>query len=349
MKKFLSLVMVALLLGTVAGCKGKSSESTKLNDSLATEIGEMIGTGLKAQFSQAPEGQFDQDMFIKGVEAALKADTTKRTTSYNAGFMTGMQIYQQLLSKYDMMGIEMDRNLVINELKKAFNSKDSIKMDDPASMQKLEQKMQALQASLMKHDNALIEAKGAENIKAGKEYIAEQQKKDKAFKVTASGVAYKVIEEGKGNNFSDTSVVDIIYVGKLIKGKQFDSSNGEAKALPLMGVVPGFREVVMQMKPGSHVLAIIPGELGYGEQGNPRAGIGPNETLIFDITTVKESQKPEAGAFPGGRPAPGMAPGRPAPGKPAPAPGRPAPGKPAPGKMAPGKPAPAQAPLKKVK
>lgn len=333
MKKFLSLAMVALLLGTMTGCKGKTSGDAKLNDSLATEIGEMVGTGLKAQMSQMPniDEQLDKEMFLKGLETAIKGDTTKRTSSYNQGFMTGMQIYQQMLAKYDMMGVKIDRRVLIEELRKHFMSKDSINITDPM----FQQKMQTLQNNMMAHDTRVTELKGKENIDEGKKYIAEQMKKDKGFIKTKSGVAYKILQPGNGANFTDTSMVELIYEGKRINGKVFDSTKGEARPMNMMMTVPGFREVVKLMKPGAKAIAIIPGEQAYGLDGS-RGGFGPYETLIFEITTVKEAPKPVQPPMPG-MPA-GQRPGNPAV-KPAPKAGQPA-AKPAQAPQAPTKQAP---------
>ena len=175
-------------------------------------------------------------------------------------------------------------------------------------------------------------AKGAENGEAGKQYIAEQIKKDKDFKKTKSGIAYKIVKEGKGDNFVDDDIVNVSYVGKHIDGRVFDTSNGKEVPFTMQGVVPGFSEVLKLMKPGSKVIAIIPGELAYQDRGDGRK-IGPNETLVFEITagTAKKAPAQDAEVAP-------------APGRPAPAPGRPAPGRPAPGRPAPGRPAPAPAP-----
>lgn len=48
-------------------------------------------------------------------------------------------------------------------------------------------------------------------------------------------------------------------------------------------LIPGFREGMLAMAPGDKVTIFIPGHLAYGEQGAPRAGIGPNEDLIFEL------------------------------------------------------------------
>ena len=123
------------------------------------------------------------------------------------------------------------------------------------------------------------------NKQDGEKYIATLLKNDTAYVKTESGLCYKIIEEGEGDNFKATDTVDVIYVGKHIDGSQFDSSNGDIVPFPLQNVVAGFREVIMLMKPGAKAIAVIPSHLGYGVQG--QGPIGPNETLVFELTTVE--------------------------------------------------------------
>lgn len=79
-------------------------------------------------------------------------------------------------------------------------------------------------------------------------------------------------------------VVTVHYTGKLVDGKIFDSSvGGEPATFPLNGVIPGWTEGLQYMSVGSKYRFFIPGNLAYGEQGVQQAGIGPNETLIFDV------------------------------------------------------------------
>ena len=122
------------------------------------------------------------------------------------------------------------------------------------------------------------------NKQDGEKYIAQQMQNDKAFVKTESGLCYKILEEGEGDNFKATDTVDVIYTGKHIDGTEFDSSKGETVPFPLQNVVAGFREVITLMRPGAKAIAIIPSHLGYGDKG--QGPIGPNETLVFELTTA---------------------------------------------------------------
>ena len=55
--------------------------------------------------------------------------------------------------------------------------------------------------------------------------------------------------------------------------------------MPATGVIPGFRDAITRMRLGGRWRIVVPGELGYGERG-AGADIGPNETLIFEISLL---------------------------------------------------------------
>ena len=125
-----------------------------------------------------------------------------------------------------------------------------------------------------------------ENAQKGAKYIEEQMKADPELKKTKSGLVYKITEPGEGKQFTEADNVTVHYTGKHIDGSTFDSSvdRGEPATFPVTGVVPGFKEMLMMMRPGAKAHCIIPGNLGYGEQGNQV--IGPNEVLVFDIEAI---------------------------------------------------------------
>ena len=112
MKKFFSVLMVALLVGTMASCNGNKagddSKSSKINDSIAMQMGQLIGSQLKMMQEQPGADEFDQAQILKGIETILKSDTTKRTRSYNQGLAIGMQILAGLEQTEQQSGSATD-------------------------------------------------------------------------------------------------------------------------------------------------------------------------------------------------------------------------------------------------
>lgn len=122
----------------------------------------------------------------------------------------------------------------------------------------------------------------------GQDYIKAQLKQDSALKQTKSGLVYKITNPGSGEQFKATDVVMVQYVGSHISGEIFDNGGGKAVPFRLSQVVPGFREMILMMRPGAEAHCIMPPSIAYGEQGNQ--AIAPNETLVFDIKTVGVAQ-----------------------------------------------------------
>ena len=313
MKKFLFLVMAVMLLGTtVTGCKGKKSEADKINDSIAQMMGKMSGYDLKADLQEnSPQyDNLDKDEFLKGMMTVINMDTTKRNQSYLAGIQAGMRIYQQL-AQSEAQGIKIDRKLFLNEFKKIVESKDSL------DMTKVEKEMQDMQTKVTDMKDRVMKIKGQENLTAGKNYIDELMKKDNGYKKATSGVIYKMVEQGKGMAFNDTAVIDVKMSVKDLNNNVLINT-GKAQPLPMaqMKGHPLFAklfDLIKGMKPGSKMIAIIPGDLLQTEM----MGLSPNMTLICEITT--EGLHPEEP-----RPAPKANPGQPtpAPGQPKPQPAR---------------------------
>lgn len=123
-----------------------------------------------------------------------------------------------------------------------------------------------------------------ENLEEGEEYRADYETQEGVTKL-ASGVLYKVLQEGAGEVVG-TQTANVTYSGKLIDGTVFDNNIGQEPA-PFSSdlVVPGFGEALELMRVGDKWEVVIPSDLAYGEQGTP--AIPANATLIFEIE-VKE-------------------------------------------------------------
>ena len=103
-------------------------------------------------------------------------------------------------------------------------------------------------------------------------------------KKTSSGLAYKVLQPGKGKKHpTATSEVTVHYSGWTTDGKMFDSSvaRKEPASFPLNGVIAGWTEGVQLMVEGEKTRFWIPENLAY------RGRRAPFGLLVFDIELLK--------------------------------------------------------------
>jgi FKBP-type peptidyl-prolyl cis-trans isomerase FkpA len=152
--------------------------------------------------------------------------------------------------------------------------------------------------------------KGAEDGKL-KAYVS-----DKSLKTTVSpsGLHYVILAPGDAQRAVMGDTVSVNYTGNVTKKgkdgkyKVFDSSNEKiAKEFKLAqpgrvygptkmvigNTVPGFNEGLQLVGKGGKLTLVIPSKLGYGDQGNPQAGISPYSPIAFDVEIV-EIIKPTA-------------------------------------------------------
>ncbi len=284
MKKILFLILVGAMGLCFVACNekgGSNAEGGPLADSVSMNIGELMGANFKQQL--AMDSTIKMEEVIKGVQAALKADTA------NHGYMAGMQIGNQIMGMFQ--GLKQQYGVQINEAKFMAEFKKALMADSAMSQEAMMQKNMAIE-SLLKRATAEAkekDPKAIENKKAGQAY-AEKKAKEAGYQKTPSGLVYKVLNEGSGANFTDKDVVMVKYTGKHIDGKEFDSSKDEAVPFQLNQVVPGFAEMIKLMKPGQKVEVIIPSDLAYGPEGREPT-IGSNETLVFEMETVGVQEK----------------------------------------------------------
>lgn len=106
-------------------------------------------------------------------------------------------------------------------------------------------------------------------------------------KESPTGLVYAIFDKGDNTNIERDTQATVRYRGLHADGSLFDE--GTAAFSPSM-VIPGFGEGLMMLGKGGKALLRIPGDLGYGPNGVPQAGIEPNETLYFLVEIVDIAQ-----------------------------------------------------------
>ena len=105
-------------------------------------------------------------------------------------------------------------------------------------------------------------------------------------KRTSTGLWYVMMDEGKGALAKPGDMVSVHYVGWLINGTMFDKVMQPEPPLKFRlregNVIDGWYQGVQLMRPGCHLVLIVPSEMGYGSRGKIPV-IPPDSTLVFEV------------------------------------------------------------------
>jgi FKBP-type peptidyl-prolyl cis-trans isomerase FklB len=217
-----------------------------------------------------------------------------------AGYLFGLTFGEQL------HGIGLSNEEITDAIARGVKDGLQGKKSTPAERQQVQLYAQSMMRALQ-----------ARNKSAAEKFLADNGHQ-KGVKTTASGLQYKVLDPGdaKAAPIAATDEVTVNYRGKLIDGTEFDSSytRGTPATFPVNGVIRGWQEALVLMKPGAKWKLFVPPELGYGP--NPRPNIPANSVLIFDVELL--GVKSNGGAPQGAMPPPRALPGAKAPTPPTP-------------------------------
>jgi len=123
----------------------------------------------------------------------------------------------------------------------------------------------------------------------GNEMFFEHNRKKAGVVQTQSGLQYKIIKRGSGNNnIKDNSKVLIHYEGSLVNGKIFDSSyeKGIPMSFRLNRVIKGWAEGIKLMREGDIHEFYIPASLAYGSH-TANGILPPDSILVFKIELIR--------------------------------------------------------------
>jgi len=216
---------------------------------------------------------------------AKKADDAAQlsTLEQKANYIIGQNIGRNLKNG----GLTIEPEAMALALADIRDGKPSRISDE--EMQKVMQEVQEKAIAKQEEEQKKL---SEENTAKGKKFLDENKTKEGVV-TTESGLQYKVITAGTGPKPKSTDTVTVNYVGKLIDGTVFDSSekHGQAATFPLDGVIPGWTEGLQLMPKGSKYELYVPAELAYGAGG--QGPIPPSATLVFEVELL-DIAAPEA-------------------------------------------------------
>ncbi len=245
---------------------GEDSSDT-LIDSLSSTMGAVNGSKMR-NYLRMIDSDFEQ--IFKGIEYGFEQEVDNISLVCE---QAGIQIVQSFDSFQGQARMPLNKGLFMEHLTRGL----CVETFDEEEYLTLYEKIDPLIERV-----AGLSPDGIANKKAGEAYM-EQLRKDKSFKFTKSGLAYKMLKEGKGKISTEDDVVN--YVGKHLDGTVFDSSDGEHMPLTIGIGIEGVSEMLQLMKPGGKAIVVIPSNMAYGAIPINDA-IGPNETLIFEIEII---------------------------------------------------------------
>lgn len=194
---------------------------------------------------------------------------------------------------------------------KVFSDYYANKDDDAKKQALIDTENQKKKAEIEAEAKKAYLEKYASVISAKEVYLKETKA---TTTITASGLAYKILQKGTGIRPVDGTTFYFNYAGYFEDGTLFDSSyedisklcgkydanraaqNGY-RAFPFEagkkdGMIPGFLEGLSLMSFGDKAIIYIPANLAYGERG---AGgvIPPNTNLIFELEMIEKVAEPK--------------------------------------------------------
>lgn len=279
---------IFMMLAATAGLASCTSQGPKANmksevDTLSYMMGVSNTQGLK-DYVIGRLGVDSAHMadFVKGIEQGMK-ETDAKQKAYMAGVQIGQQVSGDMFEAINNQIFSGDSTQSLSKenflagFMAAVQEKGLVSADSAGVY--VRTKAEAIKEKA-------LEAKYADYKKENEDFLASNKGKE-GIQVTASGLQYKVIKEGKGEVPTKESRVKVHYKGTLIDGTQFDSSYDRKEPTTFRAdqVIKGWTEALTMMPVGSKWELYIPQELAYGSR---EAGkIKPFSTLIFEVELLE--------------------------------------------------------------
>jgi FKBP-type peptidyl-prolyl cis-trans isomerase FkpA len=310
------LVILSVCLLALALSNGSSAASSAEAVAAAQTAAAKNAEALLASQSAAVARERILQAQVENLSAAIKQADARQSTivgkiaDYQADGKVTLKQMQEAAGRLNELNAELAKLRDGSELKELIASRKKSDSDLDAASAALRDANARLAASLAR--NAELEEENRRlreqsmrtaDVSAGyRQSIAPRDDKwaklnedflvkldtDSSIVKSASGLRYKVIEEGHPARPNASSTVKCRYEGKLIDGKVFDTTknrNDEPTEFPLSGVIPSWTEGVQKIGVGGKIILYCPHTLAYGDEG--QGPIPGRSVLIFEVELVE--------------------------------------------------------------
>lgn len=247
------------------------------SDSLSYAAGMNATRGLEEYLSsQLGVSKEQLPDFLNGLKEGISKRKEISFSAYTAGLQIAAQVERSMLPNIQKQFKGTSANIDEDLFFKGFV--DALKQDTSFM------KPEAAQTYFAKKQQQLVEQRNEAVKVAGEKFLAANKKKPGVVTLP-SGLQYKILVKGNGAKPGKDDQVKVVYEGRTIDGKVFDSTVRHGTESDTFGVgrlIKGWTEALLLMPVGSKWEIYIPQELAYGARG---AGndIAPYSPLIFTL------------------------------------------------------------------
>jgi len=282
MKKF-TFILVAAFAISMVSCTAQSPKPALQNDvdTLSYNFGLARTQGLAEYLLSLGVDSTQKATFIEGfLQGAQKVSMAD--LAHAAGIQVGQQVAKSWVEglNQQLFSADSTQSVNLNDLIAGFVAGY---MGNPTA-EELTAASNTVDVKMKQLQDINNEKLYGANREAGEKFLAENKTKDGVV-TTASGLQYKVIKEGKGAIPTENDKVKVLYTGKTLDGKVFDSTenrNNEPAIFGVGQVISGWTEALTMMPVGSKWEIYIPQDMAYGASG-AGSSIEPFSTLIFEV------------------------------------------------------------------
>ena len=215
---------------------------------------------------------------VGGTAVAQDTSTEQGQLSYALGYDLGRNLAES--------GEQINVETVIQALRDGH-----ARRDPTVPIEQLRTAVENMQERQMARAQQAFNQASAENKTKSDAFLA-QNRAQSGVQTLASGVQYRVIENGSGDRPSAESELQVNYKASLPNGPTFIDTtaareDGQSGPVAMrLSEVPlvGLREALGMMQAGSRWEVVLPPDLAYGN--TPQSPIGPNQAVVFEVQLV---------------------------------------------------------------